>query len=72
MWQSPCGAGSLQGKEVSGIIDGQKTQQNAWEGCSPLQGEKKQPRKVELSSSVMKIKILRQPRSESVCTSSSF
>lgn len=45
MWQSPCGAGSLQGKEVSGIIDGQKTQQNAWEGCSPLQGEKKQPRR---------------------------
>lgn len=45
MWQSPCGAGSLQGKEVSGIIDGQKTQQNAWEGCSPLQGEKKTAKK---------------------------
>lgn len=45
MWQSPCGAGSLQGKEVSGIINGQKTQQNAWGGCSPLQGEKKQPKR---------------------------
>lgn len=41
MWQSPCGAGSLQGKEVSGIINGQKTQQKCMGKVFPTAGRKK-------------------------------
>lgn len=61
MWQSPCGTGSLQGKEVCGIIKSQEAHQKVAGATLP---EKKE---VELSSSVRKIKILRQLHSGSEC-----
>lgn len=57
MWQSPCGAGSLQGKEVCGIIKSQEAQRHTKkQGAFPIQ-EKKILKK-NLSSSVMEIMIL--------------
>lgn len=54
MWQSPCGTGSLQGKEGCGIIKSEEAHRKV--GIFPLPEHKE----VELSSAIMKIKVLRQ------------